>query len=72
MILKQYLGEIMTQFGFITNNQLEEALVKQRDLIANKKKQLQSSTDKLISVTRATAEVHQTPMLARFYTTWDM
>ena len=41
MILKQYLGEIMTQLGFIDSNQLEEALIKQRELIQNKKKQQQ-------------------------------
>ena len=40
MILRQSLGEIMTQLGFITNNQLEEALIKQRELIQKKKKLL--------------------------------
>lgn len=65
MILKQYLGEIMTQFGFITNSQLEEALIKQRELIEKKRKQLQPSPDKLVSVTRSTAQAHQTPMLGQ-------
>ena len=65
MILKQYLGEIMTQLGFITNNQLEEALIKQRELVQKKKKQQQTAQDKLLSVTRSTTQAHKTPMLGQ-------
>ena len=65
MILKQYLGEIMTQLGFITNNQLEEALIKQRELVQKKKKQQQTAQDKLLSVTRSATRANQTSMLGQ-------
>ena len=55
----------MTQLWFIANNQLEEALIKQRELIQKKKKKQQSAQDKLLSVTRSTTQAYQTPMLGQ-------
>jgi len=65
MILKKFLGEILTDFGFISNEQLEEALKKQRKLFDEKTFHRREAQDKLVSDARLATHTHTMPMLGQ-------
>jgi signal transduction histidine kinase/ActR/RegA family two-component response regulator len=63
MILKQLLGEIMTHMGFVTSQQLDEALERQRTLFEEKTLPEQLQRARLISEARLAADT--TPLLGQ-------
>jgi len=63
MILKQLLGEIMTHMGFVTSQQLDEALERQRTLFEEKTLPEQLERARLISEARLDADT--TPLLGQ-------
>ena len=63
MILKQLLGEIMTHMGFVTSQQLDEALERQRTLFEEKTLPEQLQRARLISEARLDADT--TPLLGQ-------
>ena len=63
MILKQLLGEIMTHMGFVTSQQLDEALERQRTLFEEKTLPEQLERARLISEARLAADT--TPLLGQ-------
>ena len=63
MILKQLLGEIMTNMGFVTSQQLDEALERQRTLFEEKTLPEQLQRARLISEARLAADT--TPLLGQ-------
>ncbi|HUT72784.1 MAG TPA: response regulator [Desulfatiglandales bacterium] len=63
MILKQLLGEIMTEMGFVTREQIEKALVRQKTLFEEKTLPEQLQRARLISEARLAAET--TPLLGQ-------
>ena len=63
MILKQLLGEIMTHMGFVTSEQLDEALERQRTLFEEKTLPEQLQRARLISEARLAADT--TPLLGQ-------
>ncbi|MBW1714698.1 MAG: response regulator [Deltaproteobacteria bacterium] len=63
MILKQLLGEIMTHMGFVTSEQLDEALEKQRTLFEEKTLPEQLQRARLISEARLATDT--TPLLGQ-------
>ena len=63
MILKQLLGEIMTEMGFVTREQIEEALEKQKTIFAEKTLPEQLQRARLISEARMEADT--TPLLGQ-------
>jgi transcriptional regulator with GAF, ATPase, and Fis domain len=65
MILKKFLGEILTDFGFISNEQLEEALKKQRELFDEKTLRRREAQDKLVSDARMASHTQNMPMLGQ-------
>jgi len=65
MILKKFLGEILTDFGFISNEQLDEALIKQRKLFDEKTFHRREAQDKLVSDARLATHTHTMPMLGQ-------
>lgn len=65
MILKKFLGEILTDFGFISDEQLNEALKKQRKLFDEKTFRRREAQDKLVSDARLASQSHTMPMLGQ-------
>ncbi|UCH06091.1 MAG: response regulator [Deltaproteobacteria bacterium] len=63
MILKQLLGEIMTEMGFVTREQIEEALEKQKTIFEEKTLPEQLQRARLISEARLAADT--TPLLGQ-------
>jgi putative methionine-R-sulfoxide reductase with GAF domain len=63
MILKQLLGEIMTEMGFVTREQIEKALEKQKTIFEEKTLPEQLQRARLISEARMAAET--TPLLGQ-------
>jgi hypothetical protein len=63
MILKQLLGEIMTDMGFVTSEQLDEALDRQRTLFEEKTLPEQLQRARLISEARLATDT--TPLLGQ-------
>ena len=63
MILKRFLGEIMSELGFITHEQLKESLDKQRDLFEQKTLPEFLQRDKLVREARMATDADTTPML---------
>jgi signal transduction histidine kinase/ActR/RegA family two-component response regulator len=63
MILKQLLGEIMTEMGFVTREQIEEALEKQKTIFEEKTLPEQLQRARLISEARMAGDT--TPLLGQ-------
>ena len=63
MILKQLLGEIMTEMGFVTREQIQEALEKQKTIFEEKTLPEQLQRARLISEARMEADT--TPLLGQ-------
>jgi signal transduction histidine kinase/ActR/RegA family two-component response regulator len=63
MILKQLLGEIMTEMGFVTKSQLQEALERQKTLFEEKTLPEQLQRARLISEARM--DIDMTPLLGQ-------
>jgi signal transduction histidine kinase/ActR/RegA family two-component response regulator len=63
MILKQLLGEIMTEMGFVTREQIERALERQKTIFEEKTLPEQLQRARLISEARLTADT--TPLLGQ-------
>jgi len=63
MILKQLLGEIMTEMGFVTREQIEKALEKQKTIFEEKTLPEQLQRARLISEARLAADT--TPLLGQ-------
>ena len=65
MILKKLFGEILTEFGFISDQQLEDALIRQRKLFDEKSFRLREAQDMLVSEARLATHTHAMPMLGK-------
>ena len=63
MILKQLLGEIMTEMGFVTREQIEKALERQKTLFEEKTLPEQLQRARLISEARLAVDT--TPLLGQ-------
>ena len=65
MILKKFIGEIMRELGFITHEQLDASLKKQRLIFEEKTLPEFLRRDKLVREARIASEVDHTPMLGQ-------
>jgi PAS domain S-box-containing protein len=68
MILKKLLGEIMAAMGFVTRQQLEEALQEQKKITGKKMLPEQMQRSRLVSEARMSVEVDTTPLLGQILT----
>jgi signal transduction histidine kinase/ActR/RegA family two-component response regulator len=65
MIVKELLGEIMTKKGFLTEEQLEMALERQRQIFEEKALPERLDRASLVSQARIAADVEKTPLLGQ-------
>ena len=65
MILGKRLGEILISSGFVTKQQLDKALKKQRNIIKENTSSDKASSDSLISYVRFTTNTGRSPLLGR-------
>jgi hypothetical protein len=65
MILKKFIGEIMSELGFITRQQLEESLRKQREVFEEKTLPEFLQRDKLVQEARIARELDGAPLLGQ-------
>ncbi|MBW1695336.1 MAG: response regulator [Deltaproteobacteria bacterium] len=65
MLLKKFIGEIMRELGFITREQLEESLRKQREIFEAKTLPEFLQRDRLVREARIAREIDSTPMLGQ-------
>jgi len=65
MIVKELLGEIMTKKGFLTEEQLEMALERQRQIFEEKALPERLDRANLVSQARIAADVEKTPLLGQ-------
>ncbi len=65
MIFKRFIGEIMRELGFITREQLEESLRKQREVFEEKTLPEFLQRDKLVREARIAREFESAPMLGQ-------
>jgi PAS domain S-box-containing protein len=65
MILKRLLGQILTDLGYITSAQLEDAVRKQKQLFEEKTLPERLERDKLISETRVASYADTIPLLGK-------
>ncbi len=68
MILKQLLGKILTDMGFVTTKQLEQAIQRQRKIYEEKALPERLQRGKLVSEARMTAFADTTPLLGQILT----
>jgi signal transduction histidine kinase/ActR/RegA family two-component response regulator len=65
MILKKFIGEIMRELGFITHQQLDESLRKQREIFEEKTLPEFLRRDNLVRQARIAGEADHLPMLGQ-------
>ncbi|MFC1821635.1 response regulator [Thermodesulfobacteriota bacterium] len=66
MVLKRFLGEILKNLGFVTKNELDEALNKQKEIFDEKALPERLKRDKLVS--QARKDIEKIPLLGQILT----
>ena len=65
MFQKKMLGDILREMGFITKEQLDEALVEQRKIFTEKTLPMRLAPDRLIAEAREASNTYQIPLLGQ-------
>lgn len=68
MPIKKYLGQTLTELGFITRQQLEKALLKQKQIMSKSLMQEQIQRITLVSDARRAKDVDVTPLIGQILT----
>lgn len=63
MIIKKYLGQILADMGFITTQQLDEALQRQKQIMKEKASPERLQRDKLVTEARLAIDTDTAPLL---------
>ncbi len=68
MIIRKYLGQIMSEMGFVTKQSLNEALQKQKKIIEEKTSSERMQWVKLVSEARLSSETDKVPSIGQILT----
>lgn len=68
MLIKKYIGQIVTEMGFVTSQQLGKALQRQKQIMEEKISHVRLQRDRLVTEARLSKDTDMAPLLGQILT----